>query len=348
MGQTLFTNVKIFDGNSKRSYAGEVLLQGNLVKKVAKGQRKIRANGAEVIDGAGATLDVEVLYKHLNDGRQHLDCWFRTFLVERVPVKLRRPADGEIVRGRSPVFSWDVARADVLQVSTSEDFPPGDAIWRVGKNEMPVAADQTGCMVLHPLAYNFCGATSGYRGTVSIPMELQMQVVKAVIRNLWEQEFRVIFVLSIHAPNITPITMAIRDLFEYERIVAHYFNPLKFAEEKYPDKDEAATEAAMCYAAMEVLGMEDLIPSRADMVETGDPPPVNLPGYQSWTQALHYQHLLQHQPGRKVDVEIGREWMRETAEKLAGRADKLRTYAKFIEEGGNAPYRVEPCGTGDT
>ena len=56
MGQTLFTNVKIFDGNGKRTYAGEVLLQGNMVKKVAKGQRKIKANGATVIDGAGATL----------------------------------------------------------------------------------------------------------------------------------------------------------------------------------------------------------------------------------------------------------------------------------------------------
>ncbi len=42
-----------------------------------------------------------------------------------------------------------------------------------------LAADQTGGMVLHPLAYNFCGATSGYRGTVSIPMELQMQVGRA-------------------------------------------------------------------------------------------------------------------------------------------------------------------------
>jgi imidazolonepropionase-like amidohydrolase len=56
MGQTLFTNVKIFDGNAKRSYAGEVLLQGNMVKKAAKGQRKIKAVGATVIDGAGATL----------------------------------------------------------------------------------------------------------------------------------------------------------------------------------------------------------------------------------------------------------------------------------------------------
>ena len=64
MGQTLFTNVKIFDGNSKRSYAGEVLLQGNLVKKVAKGQRKIRANGAEVIDGAGAALMPGLVESH--------------------------------------------------------------------------------------------------------------------------------------------------------------------------------------------------------------------------------------------------------------------------------------------
>ena len=64
MGQTLFTNVKIFDGNSKRSYAGEVLLQGNLIKKVAKGQRKIRANGADVIDGAGATLMPGLVESH--------------------------------------------------------------------------------------------------------------------------------------------------------------------------------------------------------------------------------------------------------------------------------------------
>ena len=56
MGQTLFTNIRIFDGNGKRSYSGEVLLQGNLVKKVAKSPKKIKANGAEVIDGAGATL----------------------------------------------------------------------------------------------------------------------------------------------------------------------------------------------------------------------------------------------------------------------------------------------------
>ena len=63
MGQTLFTNIKIFDGNAKRTYAGEVLLQGNMVKKVAKG-RKIKAVGATVIDGAGATLMPGLVESH--------------------------------------------------------------------------------------------------------------------------------------------------------------------------------------------------------------------------------------------------------------------------------------------
>jgi imidazolonepropionase-like amidohydrolase len=64
MAQTLFKNVTIFDGNAKRSYAGEVLLQGNLIKKVAKGKGKIKANGATVVDGAGATLMPGLIEPH--------------------------------------------------------------------------------------------------------------------------------------------------------------------------------------------------------------------------------------------------------------------------------------------
>ncbi|MBI06621.1 MAG: amidohydrolase [Rhodospirillaceae bacterium] len=64
MGQTLFTNVRIFDGNAKRTYSGEVLLQGNLIQKVAKSPKKIKANGADVIDGAGATLMPGLIEPH--------------------------------------------------------------------------------------------------------------------------------------------------------------------------------------------------------------------------------------------------------------------------------------------
>ena len=38
MAQTLFTNCRIFDGSSKRTSAGEVLLQGNRIQKVGNGK----------------------------------------------------------------------------------------------------------------------------------------------------------------------------------------------------------------------------------------------------------------------------------------------------------------------
>ncbi len=56
MGRKLFKNVMIFDGTGKKSYAGEVLVQGNQINKVAKGKGQIEAGDADVVDAAGATL----------------------------------------------------------------------------------------------------------------------------------------------------------------------------------------------------------------------------------------------------------------------------------------------------
>lgn len=56
MGNILFTNVRIFDGSGDQPYQGEVLVQGNRIKHVGRGSRTAPANGATVLDGAGATL----------------------------------------------------------------------------------------------------------------------------------------------------------------------------------------------------------------------------------------------------------------------------------------------------
>ncbi len=56
MGQTLFTNVKVFDGSGKKLFPGEVLVQGNRIHKVAKGDGQIARDGATVVDGGGASL----------------------------------------------------------------------------------------------------------------------------------------------------------------------------------------------------------------------------------------------------------------------------------------------------
>ena len=56
MTSVLFTNVRVLDGTGAPPYAGEVLVQGNRVARVARGTRALPAAGVTVIDGAGATL----------------------------------------------------------------------------------------------------------------------------------------------------------------------------------------------------------------------------------------------------------------------------------------------------
>jgi imidazolonepropionase-like amidohydrolase len=56
MANVLFTNVRILDGSGDHPYSGEVLVQGNRIKRVARGARTMPTTGISVIDGAGATL----------------------------------------------------------------------------------------------------------------------------------------------------------------------------------------------------------------------------------------------------------------------------------------------------
>jgi imidazolonepropionase-like amidohydrolase len=56
MGNVLFTNVRILDGSGEHPYPGEVLIQGNRIRRVARGVRALPTSGVTVIDGAGATL----------------------------------------------------------------------------------------------------------------------------------------------------------------------------------------------------------------------------------------------------------------------------------------------------
>ena len=56
MTSVLFTNVRIFDGSGAAPYAGEVLVQGNRISRIAHGARALPAAGVTAVDGAGATL----------------------------------------------------------------------------------------------------------------------------------------------------------------------------------------------------------------------------------------------------------------------------------------------------
>ncbi|MFA6715110.1 MAG: creatininase family protein [Victivallales bacterium] len=204
-----------------------------------------------------------------------------------------------------------------------------------------MTAREMGGIALHPLAYSFTGATNGYRGTVSIPMSLETEVIKAVIRNLWAQKFRRIFILNVHGPNDIPIKMAIRELFEYKKIIAAYYNPYTSVSAAEYNYDDCAKETAMCHAAMKVLGKEECIPRNSGQ-EDVPYPPLNLPGFdkEGLVTGFHYNQLYQHQPPRKVDIATGMVLLESAVTQLIELLEQLKEYVTFIEKGGNHPYSI--------
>src|SRR6266851_5524443 len=56
MARTLFTNVVILDGSGGDPFPGQVLVDGNRIKAVARAGEPIDSAGAAMIDGGGATL----------------------------------------------------------------------------------------------------------------------------------------------------------------------------------------------------------------------------------------------------------------------------------------------------
>lgn len=64
MSNVLFTNVRVFDATGDHPYAGEVLVQGNRIRRVGRGSRTTPTAGVTVIDGAGATLMPGMVESH--------------------------------------------------------------------------------------------------------------------------------------------------------------------------------------------------------------------------------------------------------------------------------------------
>jgi imidazolonepropionase-like amidohydrolase len=80
MSNLLFTNVRILDGSGDYPFLGELLVQGNRIKRVARAVRSIPTQGLTVIDGAGATLMPGLVEAHTHlswNDQPSLDAIFR-------------------------------------------------------------------------------------------------------------------------------------------------------------------------------------------------------------------------------------------------------------------------------
>lgn len=64
MSRILFTNVRIIDCTGALPFDGEVLVEGDRITLVAKGEERLLRDNAEVIDGGGATLMPGLIESH--------------------------------------------------------------------------------------------------------------------------------------------------------------------------------------------------------------------------------------------------------------------------------------------
>jgi len=64
MAATLITNVSVFDGASAALFPGEVLIENERVRAVARGGERLAAPGAEIVDGGGGTLMPGLIEPH--------------------------------------------------------------------------------------------------------------------------------------------------------------------------------------------------------------------------------------------------------------------------------------------
>ncbi len=168
-------------------------------------------------------------------------------------------------------------------------------------------------------------------------------MIKAIIRALWQQGFRCIFIVSIHGPNGIPIGNAVRTVFEEDNIPAVYLSPWKYLDgdelrQKIPNYDGAYKEAMLAYAGAKILGKEHAIPDLSALkdaeVPEGSEQPAPLRKVQKCgSVGYHYTHELQHIPPRAgIDVELGVRILEDAAEKMLPAVDALREYVKWLEE----------------
>ncbi|MGB0625346.1 MAG: amidohydrolase family protein [Alphaproteobacteria bacterium] len=126
MSETLFTNVSVIDGTGAKPFDGAVLVRGNRIVAVTRGD-KPEAGDSEIVDGGGATL-----MPGLIDAHAHLSFLDAATLgdinnlsAERHVLETAKNARKMLEHGFTSMFSGSSAR-DNLEVALRDAIDTGD------------------------------------------------------------------------------------------------------------------------------------------------------------------------------------------------------------------------------
>ena len=207
-----------------------------------------------------------------------------------------------------------------------------------------LAAEKADSLVAPAFSYTWSGATRSLPGTLTLPVETVIPLVRQLCLACIEQGFRRIAVLSAHGPDSWTLGLAVRSVYEQTGVAPISFNLFSDTRGlKEPVVAEmAAREAAspsfqetsMLLAALKILSIEGAADMSAEpLPETPYPAGLDAVSRTGATAGFYYSDASQHVPmPGSADAVLGRRYLEAAADAVAAALEALKTYGPEAEK----------------
>jgi len=182
-------------------------------------------------------------------------------------------------------------------------------------------AERADALVAPTFAYSWPGATASLPGTVGLPVDTVMLVVRQICLACIEQGFKRLVLTSGHSPDSMTLALTARSVYEQTGLPVLLATPygqgralssVEPLQRLNREREQPGfMETSMVMAALEVLGVQGAVDMTAEAL-----PPVALPAAfraaasAGVTVGYYYTDVSQHVPKpRNADPELGREML---------------------------------------
>jgi imidazolonepropionase-like amidohydrolase len=150
MSGFLFTDVKIFDGSGAPLFPGEVLVRGNRIEAVARGDEKLPRESVRIVEGAGRTLMPGMVEAHC-----HLT-W---------PSSVERVINGM----KLPIEEHMLVTAQNARITLDHGFTSAYSAGSLGERIEPVLRDMIDAGFLPGPRLRASALEKGMEGVMGVP-----------------------------------------------------------------------------------------------------------------------------------------------------------------------------------
>ncbi|MGE4564543.1 MAG: creatininase family protein [Victivallaceae bacterium] len=191
-----------------------------------------------------------------------------------------------------------------------------------------LAARKSNATIFDPVNYSWSGMTRYSRPTISIPMELECNFVRAVVEELRRCGFRKVALIQFHGPGIA-LTKLTREIFEETGFPVAFFGLMRMPScgRELCAARGVAWEASLAAAAAGLLGIEAEFDDATEFADApqfiggaGRDKVIKAGGVTGALGSDDLHHGLFREP---VSVDTGREILQDMADAIAGALDGL-------------------------